>query len=159
MPVVADMTGAQLLAVGHAAVFRSHSLILLGGGLGLLSIVAGLISRRIGAPVLLVFPSIGMLAGDDHLLGIPFDDFGAAYLIGNLALAVILLEGGLKTPVSMLRLATWPAAVLATIGVEVTGILGAVISLVDAVPLAAALLAGSAAAPTDAAAVAVCWPR
>ena len=150
------MTGAQLLALGHAALVRSHQLILAGGGLGLLSIVAGLISRRIGAPVLLVFLAIGMLAGDDHVLGIPFDDFGAAYLIGSVGLAVILLEGGLKTPLSMLRLALWPAAVLATIGVGLTaGILGAVVSLIDGVPLTAALLAGAAAAPTDAAAVAV----
>ena len=135
------MTDAQLLAVGHAALDRSHKLILLGGGLGLLSIVAGLISRRIGAPVLLVFLAIGRLAGDDHVLGIPFDDFGSAYLIGSVALAVILLEGGLKTPVSMLRLAFWPAAVLATIGVGVTaGILGAVVSLIDGVPVTAALL-------------------
>ena len=154
------MTGAQLLALGHAAMARSHKLILLGGALGLLSIVAGLISRRIGAPVLLVFLAIGMLTGDDHVLGVQFDDFGAAYLIGSVALAVILIEGGLKTPVSMLRLAFWPAAVLATIGVGVTaGILGAVISLVDGVPVAAALLAGAAAAPTDAAAVAVLLRR
>src|SRR6516165_7588686 len=140
------MTGAQLLALGHAALARSHKLILSGGALGLLSLVAGLISRRIGAPVLLVFLAIGMLAGDDHVLGVQFDDFGAAYLIGSVALAVILIEGGLKTPVSMLRLAFWPAAVLASIGVGVTaGVLGAVISLVDGVPVAAALLAGAAA--------------
>ena len=154
------MTGAQLLALGHAALARSHKLILSGGALGLLSLVAGLISRRIGAPVLLVFLAIGMLAGDDHVLGVQFDDFGAAYLIGSVALAVILIEGGLKTPVSMLRLAFWRAAALATIGVGVTaGILGAVISLVDGVPVAAALLAGAAAAPTDAAAVAVLLRR
>jgi len=154
------MTGAQLLALGHAAMARSHALILLGGGLGLLSIVAGVISRRVGAPVLLVFLAIGMLAGDDYVLGVQFDDFGAAYLIGSVALAVILLEGGLKTPVSMLRLAFWPAAVLATIGVGLTaGILGAVVSLIDGVPVMAALLAGAAAAPTDAAAVAVLLRR
>ena len=154
------MTGAQLLAFGHAALVRSHQLILLGGGLGLVSIVAGLISRRVGAPVLLVFLAIGMLAGDEHVFAIPFDDFGSAYLIGSVALAVILLEGGLKTPVSMLRLAFWPAAVLATIGVGVTaGILGAVVSLIDGVPLVLALLAGAAAAPTDAAAVAVLLRR
>ena len=154
------MTGAQLLALGHAALVRSHQLILFGGGLGLLSIVAGLISRRVGAPVLLVFLAIGMLTGDDHVFGIPFDDFGSAYLIGSVALAVILLEGGLKTPVSMLRLAFWPAALLATIGVGVTaGILGAVVSLIDGVPLVLAMLAGAAAAPTDAAAVAVLLRR
>ena len=77
-----------------------------------------------------------------------------------MALAVILFEGGLKTPVSMLRLAFWPAAVLATIGVGVTaGILGAAVSPMDGFPIAAALLAGACAAPTDAAAVAVLLRR
>src|SRR5271154_234375 len=155
-----DMTGAGLVAVGHAAMARSHELILLGGVLGLLSIIAGVISRRVGAPMLLVFLALGMVAGDDRLLGIPFDDFNSAYLIGSVALAVILFEGGLKTPVSMFRLAFWPAAVLATIGVAVTAIvLGAFLSVTYGVPFRGALLAGSAAAPTDAAAVAVLLRR
>ena len=154
------MTGAGLVAVGHAAMARSHELILLGGVLGLLSIIAGVISRRVGAPMLLVFLALGMVAGDDRLLGIPFDDFNSAYLIGSVALAVILFEGGLKTPVSMFRLAFWPAAVLATIGVAVTAIvLGAFLSVTYGVPFLGALLAGSAAAPTDAAAVAVLLRR
>ena len=154
------MTGPELIALGHAAIARAHELILLGGALGLLSIIAGLISRRVGAPMLLVFLALGMLAGEDGVLGIPYDDFTSAYLIGSVALAVILFEGGLKTPVAMLRLAFWPAAVLATIGVAVTAaILGIFVSLVDRLPLIPALLAGSAAAPTDAAAVAVLLRR
>ncbi len=125
-----------------------------------MSIIAGLISRRVGAPMLLVFLALGMLAGEDGVLGIPYDDFTSAYLIGSVALALILFEGGLKTPVSMLRLAFWPAAVLATIGVALTAaILGIFVSLVDGVPLVGALLAGAAAAPTDAAAVAVLLRR
>jgi cell volume regulation protein A len=154
------MTGPELIALGHAAIAKAHELILLGGMLGLLSIIAGLISRRVGAPMLLVFLALGMLAGEDGVLGIPYDDFTSAYLIGSVALAVILLEGGLKTPVSMLRLAFWPAAALATIGVAVTAaILGIFVSLVDGLPLIPALLAGSAAAPTDAAAVGVLLRR
>jgi cell volume regulation protein A len=154
------MTGAQLIAVGHAVIAKAHELILLGGLLGVSSIVAGLISRRIGAPILLVFLGFGMLAGEDGLLGVPYEDFASAYLIGSVALAVILFEGGLKTPVSMLRLAFWPAAVLATVGVAVTAVVsGLFISLVDGVPLLGALLAGAAAAPTDAAAVAVLLRR
>jgi cell volume regulation protein A len=154
------MTGPELVALGHAAITKAHELILLGGALGLLSIIAGLISRRVGAPMLLVFLALGMLAGEDGVLGIPYDDFTSAYLIGSVALAVILLEGGLKTPVSMLRLAFWPATVLATIGVAFTAvILGIFVSLVDGVPLLGALLAGSAAAPTDAAAVGVLLRR
>jgi cell volume regulation protein A len=154
------MTGPELIALGHAAIAKAHELILLGGALGLLSILAGLISRRVGAPMLLVFLALGMLAGEDGVLGIPYDDFTSAYLIGSVALAVILFEGGLKTPASMLRLAFWPATVLATIGVAVTAvILGIFVSLVDNVPLLGALLAGSAAAPTDAAAVGVLLRR
>jgi NhaP-type Na+/H+ and K+/H+ antiporter len=154
------MTGPELIALGHAAIAKAHELILLGGMLGLLSIIAGLISRRVGAPMLLVFLALGMLAGEDGVLGIPYDDFTSAYLIGSVALAVILFEGGLKTPVSMLRLAFWPAAMLATIGVALTAaILGIFVSLVDNLPIVGALLAGSAAAPTDAAAVAVLLRR
>jgi NhaP-type Na+/H+ and K+/H+ antiporter len=154
------MTGAQLIALGHAAMAESHKLILLGGALGVFSILAGLLSRRIGAPVLLAFLALGMLAGEDGPLGIPYDDFGSAYLIGSVALAVILLEGGLKTPVSMLRLAFWPAVVLATIGVGVTAaIAGASVWLVEGLPVAPALLAGAVAAPTDAAAVAALLRR
>ena len=101
-----------------------------------------------------------MLVGEDGPLGVPYDDFASAYLIGSIALAVILFEGGLKTPVAMVRLAFWPAAVLATLGVAVTAaVLGLFISLVDGVPLLGALLAGAAAAPTDAAAVAVLLRR
>ena len=154
------MTGSELIAIGHAAIARAHELILLGGVLGLASIIAGLVSRRVGAPVLLVFLGLGMLSGEDGLLGIPFADFDSAYLIGSVALAVILFEGGLKTPIAMFRLAFWPAAVLATIGVALTAaVLGAFVSLVDGVPLLGALLAGACAAPTDAAAVAVLLRR
>ena len=154
------MNGAQLVAVAHGAIERAHQLILLAGLLGLSSILAGLISRRIGAPILLVFLGLGMAAGEDGVLGIAYDDFSSAYLIGSVALAVILFEGGLKTPVAMLRLAFWPAALLATVGVAVTAlVLGLFVSLVDGVPLLAALLAGAAAAPTDAAAVAVLLRR
>jgi len=33
-----------------------------------------------------------MLAGEDGVLGIPYDDFTSAYLIGSVALAVILTK-------------------------------------------------------------------
>ena len=154
------MTGAQLLALGHAAITKAHELILLGGLIGLSSILAGLVSRRVGAPMLLVFLALGMIAGEDGVLGLPYDDFESSYLIGSVALAVILFEGGLKTPLSMFRLAFWPAAILATIGVAVTAaVLGASAMFIDRVPLTGALLAGAAAAPTDAAAVAVLLRR
>ncbi|HTU53265.1 MAG TPA: potassium/proton antiporter [Acetobacteraceae bacterium] len=150
------MAPEAMIAAGHAALHNAHQAILLGGGLGVLSILAGIVSRRIGAPMLLAFLALGMLAGEDGLLGIHFGDYATSYLIGSVALAVILFEGGLKTPVSMLRLAFWPALVLATVGVAVTaGIVGGVVAVLDRLALLPAFLVGAVVAPTDAAAVAV----
>lgn len=144
----------------HAALHDTHLVIMAAGVLGVLSIFAGLLSRRIGAPVLLAFLAIGMLCGEDGVLGIPFNDFGVAYLIGSVALAVILFAGGLQTPLSMMRLALWPALALATIGVAITTfVVGGCVALAGGVPLIGALIGGAAAAPTDAAAVAVLLPR
>jgi len=132
----------------------AHEFILVGGLLGVISIFASLASRRLGAPVLLVFLVLGILAGEDGPGRIPYNDFSSAYLIGSVALAVIMFEGGLKTPVSMLRIAVWPALALAVVGVGVTAVvIGATVMWLAEVPFAFAMLLGAAVAPTDAAAV------
>ena len=74
-----------------------NTLILICAGLILLSIFAGILSSRVGAPLLLVFLALGMLAGEDGPGGIPFSDFNAAYIAGSIALAIILFDGGLHT--------------------------------------------------------------
>ena len=138
----------------------AHGIILLGGVLGLLSIFAGRFSERLGAPLLLIFLLLGMLAGEDGPGGIKFDDFQASYLIGSVALVIILFEGGLKTERAMLRIAFWPALVLATVGVALTAVILAVAAhfLVHA-PWLDSLLIGAVTAPTDAAAVAMLLRR
>ena len=55
---------------------------------------AGVIGARFNVPILLVFLLLGMVAGEDGPGRIQFADFGAAYLIGSIALAIILFEGG-----------------------------------------------------------------
>lgn len=146
--------GRDLLEIGREHMTLAHELILGGGALGVLSIFAAIASRRMGAPVLLVFLVLGMLAGEDGPGGIPYDDFSSAYLIGSVALAVILFEGGLKTHVSMLRLALWPAFTLAVVGVAITAlIVGGAVAWIAGVPFVLAMLIGAAVAPTDAAAV------
>ena len=133
---------------------QAHDLILLGGVLGLVSIFAGLASARINAPLLLVFLAVGMLAGEDGPGGITFSDFRASYLIGSVALAAILFEGGFKTERAMLRQAFWPAAAMATAGVAITAATVAVAGVeLFGVPWGEALVIGAALAPTDAAAV------
>jgi NhaP-type Na+/H+ and K+/H+ antiporter len=150
----------DLVALGRANMQAAHETILVGAALGVVSVFAGLLSRRVGAPVLLVFLVLGMLAGVDGPGGITYGDYSSAYLIGSVALAVILFEGGLKTPRSMLRLALWPALGLAVIGVGVTAaIVGAAVMWIAAVPFAPAMLVGAAVAPTDAAAVAAVLGR
>jgi cell volume regulation protein A len=149
------MTNAtDLFAVGRSSMELAHELILVGAGLGVLSILAGLASRRLGAPVLLVFLVLGMLAGEDGPGGIPYTDFYSAYLIGSVALAVILFEGGLKTHLSIMRLAIWPALALAVVGVGITAAaVAGTVMLVAGVPFVMAMLFGAAVSPTDAAAV------
>src|SRR5262249_52028692 len=127
--------GPELVAIGRANMEAAHGMILGGATLGVLSVFAGLLSRRVGAPVLLVFLLLGMLAGEDGPGGIRYDDFASAYLVGSIALAVILFEGGLKTQTSMLRLALWPALALAVAGVGITAaIVGATVAWITDVP-------------------------
>jgi cell volume regulation protein A len=106
----------------------ANQLILLGAFLLLLSIFVGLISSRIGAPLLLAFLGLGMFFGEEGPGGIYFDNYQAAFGIGSLALAIILFDGGLRTDFASFKLAAWPALLLATIGVVITAALVGVAS-------------------------------
>jgi len=132
----------------------SHQLILLGSVLVLLSIFAGVFSARLGAPLLLVFLGLGMLAGGEGPGGILFRDFHAAYLIGSIGLAIILFDGGLRTDPTDVRRALWPSLALATIGVIVTAaIVGMATTLLFSTSWPRGLLVGAIVSPTDAAAI------
>lgn len=100
-----------------------NSLFLLCGALLFLSVVSTTLSARLGMPLLLVFLAVGMLAGKDGIGRIDFDNFVQANVISQLALAVILLDGGLRTRLESFRIALKPSAVLATWGVFVTVLL------------------------------------
>lgn len=94
-----------------------NGLFLLVGVLLFISVLASTVSARLGLPLLLLFLIVGMLAGEDGPGGIRFNDFATATLVGHLALAIILLDGGLRTRIASFRVALWPAAVLASWGV------------------------------------------
>lgn len=97
-----------------------NSLFLLGGALLFLSVVSTTLSARLGMPLLLVFLAVGMLAGEEGVGGIAFNNVVMANFISQLALAVILLDGGLRTQLSSFRIALKPASVLASWGVFAT---------------------------------------
>lgn len=130
-----------------------NTILLFGAGLVVLGIASSLLASRFGAPLLLVFLALGMLAGEDGL-GVQFRDYRATYLIGSLALAVILFDGGLRTRLAGLRGAVAPASVLATAGVLITAALtGLVAGFVLRLGPLEGLLVGAIVASTDAAAV------
>ncbi|MGR2737030.1 potassium/proton antiporter [Billgrantia sp. Q4P2] len=131
-----------------------NTLFLLSGFLIALSVVASRISSMVGLPLLLIFLGLGMLAGEEGILGIQFDDYSLAFLIGHLALAMILLDGGLRTRLKTFRVGFRPALSLATLGVFVTsGVVGLFAMWIFDLSLVQGLLVGAIVGSTDAAAV------
>lgn len=131
-----------------------NQLMLFGGALFIISILASTLSPRMGMPLLLVFLIIGMLAGEDGFLGIQFQNVKAAYFMGTLALAVILFDGGLRTEIHLFRVGLRPALSLATIGVVITvGVCGALAAWILGLSWVHGLLLGAIVGSTDAAAV------
>lgn len=128
--------------------------ILLGSVLVMAGILSSLLALRFGAPLLLVFLVIGILAGESGPGGINFNDLGTTYLVGSVALALILFDGGLKTRFSSIKAVLAPSMGLATVGVLLTALVTAPVARY-ALDLSwvEALLAGAVVASTDAAAV------
>src|SRR5215470_8688051 len=120
----------------------------------LAGILSSLVALRCGSPLLLVFLLVGMLAGESGPGGIRFDDVRATYLVGAMALALILFDGGLRTRLQTIRHVLAPAGLLATVGVMLTAALTAPVAhYVLGVGWIEAMLAGAVVASTDAAAV------
>jgi potassium/hydrogen antiporter len=128
--------------------------LLAAAALVFVSVLAGLYSARIGLSFLLVFLLAGILAGEDGPGGYRFDDFRLSFWVGNLALAVILLDGGLRTAYATFRTGLRPASLLATLGVlvcaAITSLAGVYFVRLD---WGTAWLLGAIVSSTDAAAV------
>ena len=124
------------------------------------SILAGKAGYKFGVPALLLFLTVGMLAGSDGL-GLQFENIQVAQTIGTVALCIILFSGGMDTKISDIRPIIAQGAILATFGVLLTAALtGFVIYLVwgssDAslgIGLATSLLLASTMSSTDSASV------
>jgi potassium/hydrogen antiporter len=137
-----------------AALDAVSIMILLGALLVLTGILSSLVAMRFGAPLLFVFLLVGMLAGDSGPGGIIFDDVRSTYIVGSVALALILFDGGLRTRFATFRNVLGPAVVLATIGVLLTAALTAPVArLMLGLSWIEAMLVGAVVASTDAAAV------
>ena len=134
--------------------FAVDRLLLLAGILLLLGIASSKFSARMGVPVLVLFLGIGMLAGSEGIGGIDFENYTLAHGVGTAALALILFDGGLRTPLASIRLAWKPSLALATVGVLITASLtGLAASRILGISLLEGVLLGGIGGPTDAAGV------
>src|ERR1700756_315886 len=139
----------------HMAALDALSIgILLGALLVLAGIMSSLVAMRFGAPLLLVFLIVGMLAGEEGLGGVKFDDVRTTYVVGSIALALILFDGGLRTRFATFRSVLGPATTLATArGLLTPALTPPVAKYLLAMSWTEALLVGTVVASTDAAAV------
>ncbi|WP_201594256.1 potassium/proton antiporter [Psychrobacter vallis] len=129
-------------------------LYLVGALLIFASIMASTLSARLGVPLLLLFLMVGMLAGEQGILGIEFSQYALANFVGQAALACILLDGGLRTSFKSFRVGLKPAITLATWGVLVTVmVLGVFVTWLLDVDWRFGLLMAAIVGSTDAAAV------
>lgn len=131
-----------------------ENILLVGSLLLLISIVAGKTSYKFGVPTLVLFLGIGMLAGEDGIGGISFDNPQLAQLIGIISLNFILFSGGLDTDWKAVKPIMKEGFALSTLGVLLTAVgLGTFVYYVTDFTIYESLLLGSIVSSTDAAAV------
>jgi potassium/hydrogen antiporter len=132
----------------------TNNVILVAGTIVLFSILASAVSVRMGMPLLLVFLVLGMLLGEEGPGGIHFESVQLAHLFGTVALAVILLDGGMRTQAKNFRVGLKPALGLATLGVVITTLVtGLAAAWLLNMSWLEGLLLGAIVGSTDAAAV------
>lgn len=132
----------------------TENILLIGSVLLFISLFAGKTSFKFGVPVLILFISIGMLAGSEGLGGIYFDNPKTAQFIGIVALNFILFSGGLDTDWKSIKPVLWQGISLSTLGVMLTAfIVGLFVWAITDFTLLEGLLLGSIVSSTDSAAV------
>lgn len=131
-----------------------ENILLVGSILLFISVIIGKTSYKFGVPTLILFLTIGMLAGSDGIGGIRFDNPKYAQLIGVISLNFILFSGGLDTSFNSIKPVLKEGMVLSTLGVLLTALtLGTFVYFVTDFTIYESMLLGSIVSSTDAAAV------
>ena len=103
-------------------ILTTGNILLIGSVLLFISLFAGKTSSKFGVPVLILFLTIGMLAGSDGIGGIKFNNPGTAQFVGIVALNFILFSGGLDTRWQSVKPILWQGLALSTAGVMLTAL-------------------------------------
>ena len=132
----------------------TENILLIGSILLFISLFAGKTSYKVGVPVLILFISIGMLAGSEGIGGIYFDNPKTAQFIGIIALNFILFSGGLDTDWQSIKPVLWQGISLSTLGVLLSAFaVGIFVWAITDFTIYEGLLLGSIVSSTDSAAV------
>lgn len=127
--------------------------LLLGALVLLVAAWALRLSQRLGLPVLLIYLALGVAVGEAGL-GVQFENYEIARVLGLGALIIIIAEGGLTMRWSTLRSVVGPTVALSTVGVVITiAVTGVALHLLLGLDVWLALLYGAVLSSTDAAAV------
>ncbi len=118
------------------------------------SVISSKLSDRFAIPVLLLFLTIGMLAGSEGIGRLYFDNAQLAKSIGIVALIFIIFSGGLDTNWKDTKAVVWQGVVLSTVGVLLTAIITGFFAVyILKFSFLEGMLLGSIVSSTDAAAV------
>jgi len=118
------------------------------------SVVSSKLSDRFAIPVLLLFLTIGMLAGSEGIGGLYFNNAQFAKSIGIVALIFIIFSGGLDTNWKETKTVVWPGIILSTAGVLLTAVITGFFAVhILKFSFLEGMLLGSIVSSTDAAAV------
>jgi cell volume regulation protein A len=129
-------------------------MVLVAGALLAAGLLASLVAGRLRVPSLLLFLGVGMLAGSDGFGWLDFSDYELAQIVGIIALALILFEGGLASGWQEIRPVFVPSFSLATVGTLITAIIvGFGASALFDWGLLQGLLIGAIVSSTDGAAI------
>ena len=150
----------MLFSVLSASIFTDGTMLVLSL-LVFIALMMTKVGHRFGIPTLLLFLLVGMMAGND-IIGLKFDNYESAEIIGELAMCVIILSGALETDMKKVRPVMKQGILLSTVGVLVTVALTAFFLFLTfgrngsspvSVALAKSVLVASVMASTDSASV------
>lgn len=128
--------------------------LLLVGCVILICILLNRFLEKLPIPSLLIFIGLGIFFGENGVLKIQFDNYGAVNIVCSICLIFIMFYGGFGTNIRVARPVLGPSVMLSTLGVAGTaGGVAVLAHFVLSLPWLESFLIGSVISSTDAASV------